>query len=119
MVRLARQLAGVAVLCAGLALAAVFVGVTAQENALGHQIAALRVDIATEQARAAQLEATIREQQTADYVRQHARDYGIVGPNEALVQVQRDGQAIAPAPRAAPAGPTRLQRWIAFFFGAR
>ena len=117
--RFVRQLVAVALICGGLVLAAAFVGITAQGNALAHEIAALRGDIAAEQARSAQLEETIRDQQTADYVRQHARDYGIVGPNEALVQVQRDGQATVVPAALTPAGATRVQRWIAFFFGSR
>jgi cell division protein FtsB len=108
----------VGLLCGGLVLAAAFVGITAQGNALAHEIASLRGDIAAEQGRGAQLEATIQEQRTADYVRQQARDYGIVGPNEALVQVQRDGQAGAPS-AVVTKGTSRVQRWITFFFGAR
>jgi len=117
--RLARQIVALGVLSAALLLAAAFVGITAQGNALAREIAALRGDIATEQLRGAQLDATIKEQQTADYVRQHAKDYGIVGPNEALVQVQRDGQASGQSAMAVVAGPSRVQRWIAFFFGDR
>jgi cell division protein FtsB len=117
--RAARQVVAVGLLCGGLVLAAAFVGITAQGNALAHEIASLRGDIAAEQGRGAQLEATIQEQRTADYVRQQARDYGIVGPNEALVQVQRDGQAGAPSTVVAPTGTTRVQRWITYFFGVR
>ena len=40
-------------------------------------------------------------------------------PNEALVQVQRDGQASGPSAAVVSRGPSRLQRWIAFFFGDR
>jgi cell division protein FtsB len=119
MVRVARQLAALAVLCAGLLLAGAFVGVTAQGNALARANAATRADIAAETARHAQLEATIAVQKTADYVTTQAREYGIVGPNEALVQVQRDGQASGTSVAVPAQGPTRTQRWVTFFFGSR
>ena len=46
-----------------------------------------------------------------------ARDYGYVLPGEALIGVQQD--AATPAILVSAPSASRVQRWIALFFGAR
>jgi cell division protein FtsB len=100
-------------------LAAAFVGITAQGNAIAREIAGYRADIAAEEATHAALAEKIATQNTADYVQQKARDYGYIAPNESLISIQRDGQASDPLARVVNEGPSRIARWIAFFFGNR
>jgi cell division protein FtsB len=104
---------------AGLVLAAAFVGITVQANALEREKAGYRADIAAAQERYAELTARIDMQKTADYVTEKARDFGYIGPNETLIEVQRDGQASDALARAVREGPSRITRWFAFFFGER
>ena len=114
-----RSVIAVALCLAGLVLASAFLGVTVQGNALARETAAVRGEIAAEQARRVQLDARIDLQNTPDYITQKARDFGYIGPNETLIVVQRDAQAAAP-PSARSVSPlSRLARWVAFFFGSR
>jgi cell division protein FtsB len=117
--RFGRSLVAVSLGLAGLVLAAAFVGITAQGSAIAREIAGYRADIAAEEAAHAALSARIATQNTADYVQQKARDYGYIAPNESLISIQRDGQASDPLARVASEGPSRIARWIAFFFGTR
>jgi cell division protein FtsB len=103
----------------GLVLAAAFVGLTVQGNAIAREIAGYHNDIASDQALQDALTAKIADQKTADYVQQKARDYGYIGPNEALLSVQRDGQASDALARTVSEGPSRIARWFSFFFGSR
>jgi hypothetical protein len=100
-------------------LAAAFVGLTVQGNAIAREIAGYHADIATAQAEQAARTAHIAEQQTPDYVREKARDYGYIGPNESLIAVERNGLASGPPSQAAPASFARIARWAEFFFGTR
>jgi cell division protein FtsB len=118
-VRFGRTLGAVTLCLAGLVLAAAFVGITVQANALEREKAGYRADIAAAQAEHAALSAELARQQTPDYVTQKARDYGFIGPNETLISVQRDGQASDALPRTVREGSSRVARWIAFFFGSR
>ena len=104
---------------AGLVLAAAFVGLTVQGNAIAREIAGYRSDLVADQAQHDALEARIANQKTADYVQQKARDYGYIGANESLIAVQRDGQASDALARTANEAPSRIARWFAFFFGSR
>ncbi|OLC01555.1 MAG: hypothetical protein AUI15_05345 [Actinobacteria bacterium 13_2_20CM_2_66_6] len=104
---------------AGLVLAAAFVGLTVQGNAIGREIAAYHNDLAADQAEHEALAAQIADQKTADYVKQKARDYGYIAPNESILAVQRDGQATDALARTVSGGPSRIARWFAFFFGSR
>jgi|ERR671936_2050245 cell division protein FtsB len=113
-----RQVAALALSLGGLVLAAMFLGVTVQANVLARDIAGLRADIAAAAADRAALDARIAEQQTADYVVQRARDYGLIGPNESLYAVQRNEQGSAQSVNA-KAVPSRIERWVRFFFGSR
>ena len=114
--RFGRIAVAVSLALAGLVLAAAFVGLTAQGNAIAREIAGYHSDITAEQAQHAALAAKIEQQKTADYVLQKARDFGYIGPNETLISVQRDGQASNASVRVASDGRSRLARWFAFFF---
>jgi cell division protein FtsB len=118
-VRFGRNLAAVSLAMAGLVLAAAFVGLTVQGNALARESASYRNDIVAEQAQHDALSAQIANQKTADYVQQKARDYGYIAPNETLISVQRDGQASDAMARTVSQSPSRIARWFAFFFGTR
>jgi len=118
-VRFGRNLAAVSLAMAGLVLAAAFVGLTVQGNALARESASYRNDIVAEQAQHNALSAQIANQKTADYVQQKARDYGYIAPNETLISVQRDGQASDAIARTVSESPSRIARWLAFFFGTR
>jgi cell division protein FtsB len=103
----------------GLVLAAAFVGLTVQGNAIAREIAGYRNDVAADQARRDALAAQITNKKTADYVLEKARDFGYIAPNEALIAVQRNGQASDVLARTVSEGPSRIARWFTFFFGAR
>jgi hypothetical protein len=103
----------------GLVLAAAFVGITVQGNAIAREIASIHSDIAAEQAEYQGLSAQIANQKTADYVQEKARDYGYIGANESMLSVQRDGQASDALARTVSEGPSRIMRWLSFFFGSR
>jgi septum formation initiator len=114
-----RSFVAVSLCLAGLVLAAAFVGITAQGNALAREIAETRAEIASGLADKAAWQALIAEQQTPDYVTQKARDFGFVGPNEELIGVQRGEQPSASSEKVVPALVARVARWISFFFGTR
>lgn len=118
-VRFGRSVAAVTLALTGLVLAAAFVGLTVQGNAIAREIAGYHNDIAADQALQAALAAKIADQNTADYVQQKAREYGYIGANEALLSVQRDGQASDASSRNGDEGPSRIARWFSFFFGSR
>lgn len=117
--RAVRSLAALGLSLAGLVLAAAFVGITVQANAIAREMAGYRVDIAV--ARAEQLARTahIAEQQTPEYVRDKARDYGYIGANESLIAVEKNGQTSGPSSQAASSSASRIARWVGFFFGTR
>lgn len=116
--RLSRPVVAISLCCAGIVLSAAFVGITVQANALAREITSLHADIAQAQAEHAQLGQTIGDQHTDDYVVQKARDYGYIGTNESLYAVQKNEQGSG-ASAVVSGGPSRLERWIAFFFGGR
>ena len=100
-------------------LAAAFVGITVQANAIGREIAGYHADIAAAQAEQAARIAHIAEQQTPDYVREKARDYGYIGANESLIAVEKNGQASGPSTEVVSSSVSRIARWVTFFFGSR
>ena len=104
-------------LAAGLLLAGAFVAIEIQRNALGRQADAYRADIAAAEAQHAQLAADVATKQTDDYVTNKAHDYGYVLPGQGLIGVQQD--ATTPVAAASVQGPSRVQKWIALFFGSR
>lgn len=113
-----RGLAAAGVLVVGLALAFAFAGVTVQENALARDITTLHRQIAAEQTKQADLQASAAQKQTADYVVEKAKDFGFVWPWETLIAVQRDAEARANAVPADQRQP-RVVRWVALFVGTR
>ena len=118
-VRFGRSVAAVCLALAGLVLAAAFVGLTVQGNAIAREIASYRNDLVADQAQHDGLTAQIANQKTSDYVREKARDYGYIAPNESIIAVQRDGQPSDALARTVSEGPSRIARWLAFFFGSR
>ena len=114
---LGRPSIAVLLLIAGLLLASAFVAIEIQRNALARQAAVYRADIAAAEATHTQLAAGVASKQTDDYVINRARDYGYVLPGEALIGVQRERAATVALARVD--GPSRVQKWIALFFGSR
>jgi cell division protein FtsB len=110
--------AATAVLALGLVCAAAFTGITVQANALERAKGVLTAEIATDQARNAQLEATVAQKKTTDYLVQKAQDYDFVKRGEGLIAVERSAPT-ASAPRADGGRASRVVRWIQLFFGAR
>ena len=94
-------------------------GLTVQGNAIGREIAGYHSDLAADQAEHEALAAQIANQNTADYVREKARDYGYIAPNESIIAVQRDTQASDALARTVSEGPSKVARWFAYFFGSR
>jgi hypothetical protein len=113
----ARPSLAMLLLVAGLLLASAFVAIEIQRNALGRQADAYRADIAAAEAQHAQLAADVSTKQTDDYVTNKAHDFGYVLPGQALIGVQQD--ATTPAVVVSGQGPSRVQKWIALFFGSR
>lgn len=118
-VRFGRTVLAVAICLSGLVLAAAFLPITMQANAIARESAGYRADIGAAEAEHVARTAQIATQRTADYVTQKARDFGFIGPNESLISIQRDGQASDTLSRAVGEGPSRIARWAAFFFGTR
>ena len=118
-VRVGRSVVAVALCLSGMVLAAAFLGITVQANVLAREKAALQGEIAATLSDQSALRAHIATQKTDDYVTQVARSLGLIGQNETLFGVQRDSQSSDPSPRGTPRTPTHVDRWIAFFFGAR
>src|SRR3989442_14756848 len=116
--RSTRPLVAAGVFAVGLALSWSFATVTIQENALARQIETRTAEIAAEQARKSQLEASLAEKKGTDYVIEKAKQLGWVWPWEALIAVQRDTSA---RNQTTPQGerPSRVMRWIALFIGPR
>jgi len=114
---LARPSLAMLLLSAGLLLASAFVAIQIQRNSLAHQAAGLQADIVARQADNGRLNAQIAAKQTDDYVVNKARDYGYVLPGETLIGVQQE--ATTPAAIASAPTASRVQKWIALFFGSR
>lgn len=117
--RFGRNVVAASLCLLGLVLAAAFVGITVQANALEREKAGYQADIAAAQDRYAAFSGLIELQKSPDYVTQKARDLGYIGPNESLIAVQKDGQASESLSRAVSEGPSRIARWVQFFFGDR
>jgi hypothetical protein len=104
-------------LIAGLLLASAFVAIEIQRNALARQAAGYQADMVAADATHGRLAADVAAKKTDDYVMNKARDFGYVLPGEALIGVQQ--QAVTPAVVASAPAPTRVQKWLALFFGSR
>ena len=112
--RFARQTLAVTVLGACLLVAAAFVGVAVQGNAVARDASAIQAEISALESTSARKQAQIAERQTDQYLVDKARDLGFVKPGEALVAVQRDGpRAVEDA---VAAQPGRLAKWWGLFF---
>lgn len=112
--KLARQTVAVAVLGACLLVAAAFVGVAVQGNAVARDASSVQAQIASLESDLARKQALIAERQTDQYLVDKARDLGFVRPGEALVAVQRDGPRAAED--AVAAQPGRFAKWWGLFF---
>lgn len=117
-VRSLRPVAATAVLALGLVCAAAFTGITVQANALEHAKGVLNDEIAAAHAQKAQLEASIAQKQTTDYLIQKAQDYDFVKQGEGLIAVERSGPS-ASSPHVDAGRASRVARWIQLFFGTR
>ena len=113
-----RPVVATAVLALGLVCAAAFTGITVQANALERAKAVLTEEIAAAQAQNAQLEASIAQKKTTDYLVQKAQDYDFVKQGEGLIAVERSAPT-ASAPRADGGRASRVVRWMQLFFGTR
>jgi cell division protein FtsB len=114
---LGRPSLAMVLLLAGLLLASSFVAIEIQRNALARQAAAISAELVAAQRTNTQLSADVATKKTDDYVINKARDYGYVLPGETLIGVQQDpitSAAVVPAP-----APSRLEKWLTLFFGAR
>ena len=112
--RFARQTVAVAVLAACLLVAAAFVAVAVQGNAVARDASTIQSEIAALEGDLVRKRAMIAERQTDQYLVDKARDLGFVRPGEALVAVERGGaRAIEDAVAAAPG---RLAKWWSVFF---
>jgi len=107
-----------AVLALGLVCAAAFTGITVQANALERAKGVLSDEIVAEEARRGQLEASIAQKGTTDYLIQKAQDYDLIKPGEGLIAVERSGPS-ANATHADGGRASRVARWIQLFFGTR
>ena len=106
------------VLALGLVCAAAFTGITVQANALERAMGVLQDEIAAEQARRAELEASVAQKATTDYLIQKAQDYDFVKQGEGLIAVERSAPS-ANATHVDGGRASRISRWIELFFGAR
>ncbi len=100
----------------GLACAWAFAGITIRENALDRLKAETQAQIATEETRRTQLEGSVAEKQTSEYIVGKARSLGWVWPWEAIIAVEQDRAARTEATETS-ARPGRVQRWVALFVG--
>jgi len=89
-----------------------------QANALERAKGVLSDEITAEQARNVQLEASIAQKKTTDYLIQKAQDYDFVKQGEGLIAVERSAPS-ASAPHAEGGRASRVSRWIQLFFGTR
>ncbi len=107
-----------AVIALGLVCAAAFTGITVQANALERAKGVLTDEIAAEQARYAELEASVAQKATTDYLIQKAQDYDFVKKGEGLIAVERSSP-LTNATRSDGERASRVARWIQLFFGPR
>ncbi len=113
-----RPVVATAVLSLGLVCAAAFTGITVQANALERAKGVLSDEIAAEEARNAQLDASIAQKKTTDYLIQKAQDYDFIRQGEGLIAVERSAPTVSAA-HVDSGRASRLARWIQLFFGTR
>ncbi len=107
-----------AVVALGLVCAAAFTGITVQANALERAKGVLNDEIAADRARYAQLESSVAQKNTTDYLIQKAQDYDFVKKGEGLIAVERTGSG-TDSTHSDVRQASRLSRWISLFFGTR
>ncbi len=112
-----RPVVATAVLALGLVCAAAFTGITVQANALERAKSVLNDEISAAQARYGQLEASIAQKKTTDYLIQKAQDYDFVKQGEGLIAVERSSPTSSGA-HSDGGRASRVMRWIQLFFGA-
>ena len=113
-----RPVVATVVIALGLVCAAAFTGITVQANALERARGVLNEQIAAEQARYAELEASVAQKTTTDYLIQKAQDYDFVKKGEGLIAVERSGSPTG-ATHSDGEQASRVARWIQLFFGTR
>jgi hypothetical protein len=113
-----RPVVASAALALGLVCAAAFTGMTVQANALERATSVLNAEIAAEQSRNAQLEGSVAQKKTTDYLIQKAQDYDFVKKGEGLIAVERSPESASGAHVDAERA-SRVARWIQLFFGTR
>jgi len=113
-----RPVIATAVIALGLVCAAAFTGITVQANALERAKGVLNDEIAAEQARYAQLEASVAQKTTTDYLIQKAQDYDFIKKGEGLIAVERS-EPSSNTPHVDTGRASRVARWIQLFFGTR
>jgi hypothetical protein len=113
-----RPVVASAALALGLVCAAAFTGITVQANALERAKGVLAGEIAVEQARYAQLDASVAQKKTTDYLIQKAQDYDFVKKGEGLIAVERPPESASGA-HVDAGRASRVARWIQLFFGTR
>jgi cell division protein FtsB len=116
--RIARPLASLGLLGAGLVLSGAFVGIAVRQNAVQQEARIAQQQIEAARARNVELQAEIAQRKTEAYVIDRARDLGYVRPGEGLIAVER-GPSGEPIVRVNASDGGRLGRWIALFFGRR
>jgi cell division protein FtsB len=112
-----RPVVAAVALALGLVCAAAFTGITVQANALERAKAVLNDEIVAEQARNAQLEASVAQKNTTDYLIQKAQDYDFVKKGEGLIAVERSPENASGA-HVDTGRASRVARWVQLFFGA-
>jgi hypothetical protein len=113
-----RPVVAAVVLAFGVVCSAAFTGITVQANALERAKGVLNDQIATERAKMTQLEASVAQKTTTDYLIQKAQDYDFVKQGEGLIAVERSPQT-ANTQLADGGRASRVARWIRLFFGPR
>lgn len=112
--RFVRQAVAAVVLGGVLLIAAAFVALAVQGNAVARDASATQQEIARLEQDIATKRAQVAARQSDQYIVDRAVDLGFVRPGEALVAVQREARQASESVVAA--GPSRLAKWLGVFF---
>ncbi|MBI3522135.1 MAG: hypothetical protein HY071_03415 [Chloroflexi bacterium] len=113
--KLARPFVAAVLFFGCLLLAAAFIAIAIQDNAVAREITGTRAEIALLTADVAAKHAEIAVKQTDAYALQRARDLGYARPGESLIAIRSDDTA-APTTIVDDRAPGRLARWVQLFF---
>ena len=102
------------VLAGLLLVAAAFVALAVQGNAVAREASATQADIARLEVEIAEKRAQVEARQSDQYIVDRSADLGFVRPGEAMVAVQREAQRASESVVAAQ--PGRIAKWLAVFF---